>query len=325
MFLSQTIQNLKKERSFSNAGHSANGALQLPAVPPVQMNNPKTKTIDHHSLFSTTANSGKVLQRAPINTEWGTFTDEKYTVVEDNVKKGVDMLLSFLPGEKVDAVDIGLTQVIKTMSEGTPYAIGETRGEKERNASLKVGSGESDNDEHLGWAIDRGGDNPNPIYGSDSPDPTGLGVGEYKPGENTKRNLSSTSFENQEKGFSQMGHAKSGDNPVPAKLADTPTLGVPLKPNAGQEFETTALAINGTQAGTYFGSVRWGWKTDGEGTFSKIEFTKVTDGVPSKAFIAGAKKWNNAYSKFTNPGPAFIKPTPLEAYKNIPLPIPEDK
>ena len=37
------------------------------------------------------------------------------------------------------------------------------------------------------------------------------------------------------------------------------------KKDSRQIFEATALAIKGAQSGTYYGSVRWGWRTDAAG------------------------------------------------------------
>src|SRR5690606_39791466 len=59
-----------------------------------------------------------------------------------------------------------------------------------------------------------------------------------------------------------------------------------------QIFETTALAIKGAQAGTYYGSIQWGWKTDNAGTHTKIPFQAVSEGVPSSSFLKAAELWN---------------------------------
>jgi hypothetical protein len=59
-------------------------------------------------------------------------------------------------------------------------------------------------------------------------------------------------------------------------------------------FETTALATRGAQIGTYYGSVRWGWRTDRSGTHTKIPLTKVSEGIPSSIFMKAAEIWNAA-------------------------------
>jgi hypothetical protein len=74
----------------------------------------------------------------------------------------------------------------------------------------------------------------------------------------------------------------------------------PLRSRAQKDsrhiFETAALAIKGAQAGTYLGSVRWGWRTDGSGTFTKLPVSKVSDGVPSSTFVKSAEIWNASKS-----------------------------
>ena len=54
----------------------------------------------------------------------------------------------------------------------------------------------------------------------------------------------------------------------------------------------TALAIKGAQAGTYYGSVRWGWRTDAAGAHTKVDLAKVTEGIPSSTFLKAGAIWN---------------------------------
>jgi hypothetical protein len=63
-----------------------------------------------------------------------------------------------------------------------------------------------------------------------------------------------------------------------------------------QIFEVAALATKGVQAGTYYGSVRWGWRTDGAGKLTKIDLQKVSDGVPSSSLIKAAGLWDEGTS-----------------------------
>ena len=64
--------------------------------------------------------------------------------------------------------------------------------------------------------------------------------------------------------------------------------------NSRQVFETTALAIKGRQTNTYYGSVRWGWRTDANSNFTKIPLQVVSQGVPSSTFIKSAELWNSS-------------------------------
>ncbi|MGB8191535.1 MAG: hypothetical protein WCF67_06425, partial [Chitinophagaceae bacterium] len=71
---------------------------------------------------------------------------------------------------------------------------------------------------------------------------------------------------------------------------------VDMSKNSAQVFETAAIATKGTQAGTYYGSVQWGWKTDAAGTHSKIDFKVISEGAPSSTFFKAAQIWNAAKS-----------------------------
>jgi hypothetical protein len=71
------------------------------------------------------------------------------------------------------------------------------------------------------------------------------------------------------------------------------------KRNSGHTFETTALATEGKDEGTYYGSVQWGWKTDNAGNHSLLDFKVISQGTPSGNFIESAKVWNEQSVKFT--------------------------
>jgi hypothetical protein len=62
--------------------------------------------------------------------------------------------------------------------------------------------------------------------------------------------------------------------------------------SAEHTFETTALATAGNQAGTYYGSVRWGYQTDNAGVHTKLPLEVVSFGVPTANFVEAAKQWN---------------------------------
>jgi len=75
-----------------------------------------------------------------------------------------------------------------------------------------------------------------------------------------------------------------------ALMNDAPQLNVAN--NSKQEFETTAVAVQGEQFGTYYGSVRWGWRRDNGGAFTRLPFTKKSDDAPSWLFNTAAGLWN---------------------------------
>ena len=142
-----------------------------------------------------------------------------------------------------------------------------------------AGTGPGETDETA--AIDRAEGFNNPIYAVD--------------------NTASTSLSDQstDPGLGELGyHYKdlTGDPKAhDAVLKDIPARGRAQK-DSRHIFETTAVATKGAQAGTYYGSVRWGWRTDAAGAFTKIPFDKVSDGVPSSTFMKAAELWNPAKS-----------------------------
>lgn len=60
-----------------------------------------------------------------------------------------------------------------------------------------------------------------------------------------------------------------------------------------QRFETTALAIDGNQKGTFYGSVEWGWtRTVADRHTKLLEFKAKSADLPSPVFMKAAKLWN---------------------------------
>ena len=64
--------------------------------------------------------------------------------------------------------------------------------------------------------------------------------------------------------------------------------------NAEQVFESAALAVEGRQAGSYMGSVEWGWRVDAAGKFARLPLTLKSKDVPSSGFMNAAKAWNSS-------------------------------
>jgi hypothetical protein len=228
---------------------------------------------------------GGAIQR--LDSSFGKFDTTKYDPIGPAGNEwGVDMAITFDPDvKKVDATQIGLTQSVRSKLAGTPVAAFPSIHER-----MVPGDGNQ---------IDRAGSGPfgNPLYAANSP--TGK-----------EKNLGETPTV---AGWGQHGWAykdKAGKQQHEiAKLFDTPSLPGRAK-NASQEFETVALAVDGNQAGTYMGSVSWGWSTDGAGKFSKMPFKLVSKGDPSKAFNEAAKQWNSV----ANMGNVKTKANPTNVY-----------
>ncbi len=209
-----------------------------------------------------------VVQLASFPTFYGEFKDKTYKPIKEN---GVDIELEFHAGPTVNATKIGLTQILKSELGGVSAPIGPTQAER-----MVTG----------GWAegtyLDRLAARNNPIYGgqqltgTDDLTDTGNSSGTYHLGWHFK-------------------DAAGAEQSKEAYLHDTPTR-AGRGNNSGQMFETTALAVEGAQAGTYYGSVSWGWEVDGSNKFSVLPITVVSKSAPSEKFFKAAEKWNAATS-----------------------------
>jgi hypothetical protein len=208
-----------------------------------------------------------LVQLAPKKSDYGTFEDKKYEFIEGDKK--VDFELEFTPkDDKADATKVGLVQDVKNVQGGNIRAI-------DPNAATKMTP--------EGYRIDRISNAPNPLYGT-LPEPTS---------DADKDKLAAYKTNN-----SLAQHAEKGDSGwTKAILKDKPT--VDGGNNSSKEFETTALAIEGKQKDTYYGSVKWGWKKDASGKLSLVDFDIVSMGKPSQNFIAAAKKWNAGKTRGT--------------------------
>ena len=226
--------------------------------------------------------SGAAVQRAAKQSHYGTFTDEKYAI--DGAK--LHMTLKFTPNDQVDATKIGMTQSIRAVVAGNTVAV-------DPNAAARMTPG--------GDRIDRISNKNTPMYGSDN---LGVGQGLQDTAQTNNTTASPTELnpDNGRNATYDLGHHfKPGGvgawNTKDAGMYDGPTI--QGGNNSSNEFETTALALDGAQKGEYYGSVKWGWKKDGAGTVSKVDFDIVSMGVPSKTFLAAATKWNAATTRGT--------------------------
>jgi hypothetical protein len=67
------------------------------------------------------------------------------------------------------------------------------------------------------------------------------------------------------------------------------------KKGAGMTFETTALAIDGADKGTYYGSVKWGYTMGGPENAPVIsgqDIEKASGGTPTANLKAAGARWN---------------------------------
>ena len=225
-----------------------------------------------------------VLQRA-VTTSGGEWDTDNYDLKKDDDGtgarpaaenwRGADIKVRFKPNAFVDAEQIGLTQSVQSLVGGTTNL---TPGAAARPIPaadakpLNTGPGETDE----GTAIDQSTTNTSPMYAVE--------------------NASSTSLTDAaDARFGEHGHhytdATKGPQDKSAWLGDGPRRANAEK-DSRQIFEVAALATKGAQAGTYYGSVRWGWRTDSAGAFTKVDLATVSEGVPSSTFLKAGAIWN---------------------------------
>jgi hypothetical protein len=232
------------------------------------------------------------VQRA-VETLGGTWDTDSYTLVNgaDGSHQGCEIdRLRFTPNEQVDATKIGLTQSLVALDAGAPNPVNATAAA--RSVPIDQPGG--------GTYIDRLAERRNPIYGMN--DPTG-----------TDQSLGGSDAA----GNAQWGHRYSpsffGFGLGVTIQQDASLYDRPRRPghgaNAQQIFETTALAVEGAQAGTFYGSVRWGWQSDAANTATLVPLGVVSVGVPSASFRLASDLWNKTP---TSTGAATI-PLPIAA------------
>jgi hypothetical protein len=246
---------------------------------------------------------GARLARA-VTTVGGEWDTDVYDIKQDDNGRGpapaaqnwrgADITLKFKPGIIANAEQIGLSQSVTSVVGGktnlTPGAA--ARPIPAADAKATDVPGETDE----GAAIDQSESNTNPMYAVENASST------------TLADKDDTRFG--EHGF-RFKDAKGVLQEHTAVLKDGPRRPGADK-NSHQIFETTALATKGAQAGMYYGSVRWGWRTDAAGAFTKIDLVKVSEGVPSSTFLKAGEIWN-------------ASKTPTGNKDTVDLPIPDVK
>ena len=230
--------------------------------------------------------SRQMLQRK-VDTWGGSWDTDKYDLVAAaGGVRGVDIKLMFDPGPRADAELIGVTQSVQAFVSNTASYTNPTNQAMSITAAdtraLNTGAGERDE----GTAIDQADYNRNPLYAVEGAPASDVGLADTMPSPST------VAAGNQ---FGQHGF-RFKDAGGRLKQQSAILIDTPRRPGAGRNsrhiFEATALALKGAQTGTYYGSVRWGWRTDSKGVFSKLPLTKVSEGVPSATFLKAAQIWN---------------------------------
>lgn len=240
--------------------------------------------------------------------EWDTSTYSNHgTAAAVGDAFGAQIALTFKPNELVEADNIGLTQSVRALKSTAVGGAVDTPsyvGARKQSISLTAAEGEA------GRAIDQGdpGDadtlpNTNPMYNV-----------ENKPG-SVSATLSDVGAD---ASFGQHGFRKKkvdGTYDVQdATLSDRPTRTLEfVGQQYDQQFEATALVLDGPLANTYLGTVGWGWSLDAAGTLAlrPNPISVIRNGAPTAQFMAAATKWNAS---------TFTDPTDGTTYNTVDLP-----
>jgi hypothetical protein len=236
-------------------------------------------------------------QLSRISTHYGDFEDHKFNdlVIPTGDKVGVQMYLKFHPGTNVDAKKIGLTQTAEG-KQGGVQDTAEIRGRRQATSGAGVG-----------YFIDRVAGRPSPLYGTTGTATAGAdatkfegyaapGIVPLTPAQKSKLPFTGIDYGGGSIfGFRYMDGTTLKEQP--AEMHDAAAL--PVSNSSEQIFETTALAFEGAMAGTYFGSVEWGWRRDASGTFTSVPISRKSMGMPSVNFLTAANIWNTSKENYT--------------------------
>jgi hypothetical protein len=207
---------------------------------------------------------------------------------------GVEIFLMFHPTEtKVDAKKIGLSQTVKsTTASGVDAAIDPS------SATRMVGSGK----QGAGYYHDTISDLNNPLYAGKN-----LGATEGLKNTPESENATANAPKLKENTRYILGHCfKEKPSDASKKKQSAGLYDKPLsagKKGESKTFETAALAIEGADAGKYYGSVKWGYKIEGTDASPTVTAEDIsiasTAGKPSPNFLEAAKLWNKAKTRGT--------------------------
>jgi hypothetical protein len=270
-------------RAYTSGNHIVFGDGQY------QPNTEEGRHLLAHELTHTIQQeTNSTIQRKKIPTEYGKFETNPFA----KIARGVNITLFFHPDKnKVDAKKIALSQSVKsTLASGVAYAFDPNKANK-MVANGKLGAG---------YAIDRLSDKNNPIYGGreltstenlkDTPQSNNLTLGSTLGP--TKTNQLGQCY--------KVNSTDADKTDTPAGLYDEPKGGG--KKGESMMFETTALAIEGTDKNKYYGSVKWGYKmegTDAAPTVTETDIELASNGTPTANFMEPAKLWNKGKTRGT--------------------------
>ncbi|VVJ17669.1 Uncharacterised protein [Amycolatopsis camponoti] len=207
---------------------------------------------------------------ATVGTWAGSFTVGRYALQEVFpdvgdlvVGYGAAIGMSFRPNAFVDADRIEFVQLARSVKNGAPYNKYTATDQERKTAESRMVPGD-------GAHIDQLPRSPVPWYAPATPG----------------RRRKDAKEKPTDASMTDGPNLSSGDDGTSAAVAHTGAW--------SQQFETAAVATAGPQKGTYYGSVRWGWSWPERRAPELLKFEVVSAGVPSPAFLAAARLWNDS-------------------------------
>jgi hypothetical protein len=240
--------------------------------------------LDIRAQLRAAAPTSPTIQRQ-VGTWGGEFDTTTYTTLALAGVDGVDIALEFRPNDKVDAKRIGMVQSVISTEKGAPVLIG-TAAEQAVLGQREVAAGATGEGRQIDQLAQA--DFANPLYAT---------------GAAGARDRLRTTPTNPQWGrhgwrFTDGAGKLQKRN---ALLKDTPKLSS-ARVRSGQKFETTALAVQGTQEGTYYGSVSWGWQKDAAGLVTRLPLTRVSKDAPTNPAVEVGKLTKNTRVEVTSRG-----------------------
>ena len=289
---------LEREADHMGAKASAQSSAKNSIAPLLQRRAPVTSV--------SVGGVDRIIQRVKVTTSGGVFETLKYEAwgpsrpdVISELGVGAEIELTFDPANAPPGDKVALVQTVK--------AVKNAKRDDDTDALYKQLAGKEGEPSYL-TAIDRQGvsdtsrvANTSPVYGADNKSKEKIG------------SRLSDNLPDEGNGSNSYGVRNRFSKNKLARLWDKPSSDADWENEVSKHFETTAIVVEGKKAGTYLGSIRWGYKKKMEARKPELDpavITKVSDGNPSADFLHAAKRWNE---------------TTNEENALTPLPIPDDK
>ncbi|MFL5383255.1 MAG: DUF4157 domain-containing protein [Longimicrobiaceae bacterium] len=234
-----------------------------------------------------------VLRRAPTARTWaGEFVADEYVSTKSYlaapggkpVGYGATIAIRFKANDRVDATRIVFVQTALSVKNGTPTNKYDDDEKKKKVAeSRMIPAGKPGAGTHVDtWPESRW-----PYYGMADKRGDKVEAGPF----------TEFGFHFKDAGTPKDHDAVLKDEPdLTSGDAYTPVEDV-MTGEWSQRFESTALAISGNQAGTYYGAVEWGWARGPRDSSTRLLDFKARPGnVPTPTFMEAARLWNASSS-----------------------------